>query len=55
MSCIRSKESYEEPALKLKPRLDKAKSIPGTLKNNILITPIDENTLKLKKPFLCFE
>ena len=48
MSCIRSKESYEETALKLKPRLDKAKSVPGRLQYHSIISR-DESTLKLKK------
>ena len=43
-----SKESYEETVLKLKPRLNKAKSIPGTLQYHAII-PIDQSTLKLKK------
>ena len=49
-----SKESYEETVLKLKPRLDKAKSIPGTLQYHAII-PIDESTLKLKKTTLSSE
>ena len=49
-----SKESYEETVLKLKPRLDKAKSIPGTLQYHAIIL-IDESTLKLKKTSLSSE
>ena len=46
-----SKESYEETVFKLKPRLDKAKSIPGTLQYHAIIR-IDESTLKLRKTSL---
>ena len=49
-----SKESYEETVLKLKPRLNKTKSIPGTLQYHAII-PIDESTLKLKKTYLSSE
>ena len=49
-----SKESYEETVLKLKPRLNKAKSVPGTLQYYAII-PIDESTLKLKKTSLSSE
>ena len=49
-----SKESYEETVLKLKPRLNKAKSIPGTLQYHAII-PIDQSTLKLKKTSLSSE
>ena len=49
-----SKESYNETILKLKPRLNKVKSIPGTLQYHAII-PIDESTLKLKKTSLSSE
>lgn len=49
-----SKSSYDNTVLKLKPRLDKAKCIPGTLQYHAVI-PIDNNTLKLKKTSLSSE
>ena len=46
-----TKESYEQTVSQLKPRLDKAQSIPGTLNYHAII-PVDEFTLKLKKTSL---
>ena len=40
--------------MKVKPRLNKAKSIPGTLQYHAIIS-IDESTLKLKKTSLSSE
>lgn len=41
-----SKDDYEKSVEKLKPRLDKAKSIPGTLQFHAFI-PLNQNTFKL--------
>ena len=49
-----SKESYEKTVVQLKPRLDQAKSIPGTLQYHAII-PIDGNRLMLKKVSTSFE
>lgn len=49
-----SKESYDKTTLELKPRLDAAKSIPGTLQLHAII-PIGESKLMLKKTSLSSE
>lgn len=43
-----SKESYDRTLLELKPRINEAKSIPGTLQYHAII-PIDKNRLQLKR------
>lgn len=46
-----SKNDYEKSVLELKPRLDQAKAIPGTLQYHAFI-PLNQNTLKLQKTSL---